>query len=156
MKIKTGLLALALTVGMASAQEVYSTWGSSRTVNLKTTGMGLTTTTKKFPLLVRVDSTHADVFTLSKGKGADVRFVRGNMTTRLPHQIELWDSAGKKAAIWVLVDSIPAGGTTDIKMLYNKAGAADSSKGSAVFDTANGFVSVWHLGDSTGANPRPN
>jgi hypothetical protein len=158
MNFKTGLLSLALAVGFASAQDVYSTWGSSRTVNLKTTGMGLTGTTKKFPLLVRINSTHADVFTSSKGKGADIRFVRGNLTTRLPHQVERWDSAGKLAEIWVLVDSVPAGGTTDIKMLYNKAGAADSAypRGRAVFDTSNGFVSVWHLGDSTGANPRPN
>src|SRR5690606_32754192 len=92
----------------------------------------------------------------SKGKGADVRFARG--TTRLPHQVERWDSAGQKAEIWVLVDSIPAGGVSDIKMYYNKAGVADSASphGRAVFDTSNGFVSVWHMGASTGADPRPN
>jgi hypothetical protein len=160
MKIKSALFTLALAAGFttAIAQDVYSTWASSRTVSIKTTGLGLVSTTRNFPLLVRVNSTHADVFTTSKGKGADIRFVRGNMTTRLPHQVERWDSAGRMAEIWVLVDSVPAGGTTDIKMLYNKVGAADSSspRGRAVFDTSNGFVSVWHLGDSTAANPRPN
>jgi len=159
MKKMTGLFLLALSASAVTAQDVYTTWTSQRTVNLKTTGMGLTGTTKKFPLLVRINASYPDVFLNSKGKGADIRFVRGNMTTRLPHQIERWDSAGKVADIWVLVDSVPAGGTTDIKMLYNKAGAADSSQnrgGRPVFDSTNGFVSVWHLGDSTAANPRPN
>jgi hypothetical protein len=144
---------------MATAQDDYTTWTSQRNVNLKTTGLTLTGTTRNFPLLVRVNATHADVFTTSKGKGADIRFVRGTPMRRLPHQVERWDSAGKLAEIWVLVDSVPAAGVTDIKMLYNKAGAADSSQnrgGRAVFDSTNGFVSVWHLGDSTGANPRPN
>lgn len=159
MKKWTGLLALALCAGMAIAQDDYTTWTSQRTINLKTTGLGLTGTTKNFPLLVRVNATHADVFTSSKGKGADIRFVRGTPMRRLPHQVERWDSAGKLAEFWVLVDSVPAGGVTDIKLLYNKTGAADSSQnrgGRAVFDTGNGFVSVWHFGDSTGADPRPN
>ena len=159
MKYFKSLITVAVCASAVMAQDVYTTWTSQRTINLKTTGMGLTGTTKNFPLLVRVNATHADVFTSSKGKGADIRFVRGNMTTRLPHQVERWDSAGKIADIWVLVDSVPAAGTTDIKMLYNKVGAADSSQnkgGRPVFDSANGFVSVWHFGDSTGTNPRPN
>jgi hypothetical protein len=154
MKLVTGLFAIALSAGLSLAQETYSTWGSMRVLTVNgSVGGG---TVGKFPLLVRLTSAHADVFANSKGKGADLRFTKANLTTRYQHQIERWDSLGQKAEIWVLVDSIPAGANTAIKMLWNKAGAADSSKGSAVFSAANGFVSVLHLGDSTGTNPRPN
>ncbi len=154
MKFKLGLIALAMSASVALAQENYSTWGSMRFLTINGSVGGGTVT--KFPLLVRLTSAQADVFANSKGKGADIRFTKSNLTTRYPHQIERWDSAGQKAEIWVLVDSIAANTNTSIKMLWNKAGAADSSKGSAVFTTANGFVSVLHLGDSTGTNPRPN
>lgn len=152
--IKRTLLSLALAAGVAAAQEDYSTWGSMRV--LKLAPSGVTEGVAKFPLLVRLNSAHADVFANSKGRGADIRFTKADLVTRYPHQIERWDSAGQKAEIWVLVDSVRAGHTLNIKMLWNKAGAADSSNGNAVFSASNGFVSVLHLGDSTGTNPRPN
>src|SRR5690606_3280294 len=36
------------------------------------------------------------------------------------------------------------------------ANANSESNGNAVFDTANGYVGVWHLGNAAGASPRPN
>lgn len=154
MKLAAGLIALAMGAGVAFAQENYSTWGSMRVLTINgNVGGG---TVQKFPLLVRLTSAQADVFVNSKGKGADLRFTKANLTTRYPHQIERWDSAGQKAEIWVLVDSIAPNTATAIKMLWNKDGAADSSKGSAVFTAANGYVSVLHLGDSTSFDPRPN
>jgi hypothetical protein len=41
-------------------------------------------------------------------------------------------------------------------MYWGKAGAADSSNGAKVFKSNDGFAGVWHLGDTTGTNPRPN
>ncbi len=155
--IRKTLLSLALTAavgGVATAQEDYATWGSMRVLSVAPSG--ITEGVGKFPLLVRLTSAHADVFTNSKGRGADIRFTKADLATRYQHQIERWDSVGQKAEIWVLVDSVRTGNTLNVKMLWNKAGAADSSKGSAVFSASNGFVSVLHLGDSTGTNPRPN
>ncbi|HEX2613822.1 MAG TPA: DUF2341 domain-containing protein, partial [Fibrobacteria bacterium] len=148
------LMAMALASGFAAAQENYSTWGSMRVLTVKPSG--ISSSVAKFPLLVRLTSAQADVFANSKGRGADIRFTKSDLTTRYPHQIERWDSAGQKAEIWVLVDSVGLGKNLSVKMLWNKSGAADSSKGAAVFNTGNGFVSVLHLGDSTGTNPRPN
>lgn len=144
----------AFVAAAASAQENYATWGSMRTLTLDKSG--ITQKVEKFPLLVRLTSAHADVFANSKGRGADIRFTKADLATRYPHQIERWDSAGQKAEIWVLVDSVRPDAHLNFKMLWNKAGAADSSNGKAVFTAANGFVSVLHLGDSTGTNPRPN
>jgi hypothetical protein len=130
--------------------EDYATWTQRDTLWLNTTagnGAGTSATVTNFPVLVRLDSTaFASVYTQSIGRGADLRFLKGLTNVRLPHQIESWDSTGRKAAIWVLVDSVkPADRTQTIRMLWGKAGAPDLSSGPSVFDTAKGYVGVWHL-----------
>jgi hypothetical protein len=161
MKTKLSLLiALAIGAGSAFAQENYSQWTQHKSLYINTSGSGANTaaTVTKFPLLVRLDASNFNTgFAQAKGKGIDIRFTKAGDAVRLPHQIERWDSAGKKAEIWVLVDSVK-GATRNqfIRMHWGKADAADSSRGAKVFDSANGFVGVWHLGDSTNANPRPN
>lgn len=165
MKTMTGLravlsLVIATGAGAAFGQENYANWAQHRNLYINTSGSGANTTTDvvKFPLLVRLDSTNfATGFAQSRGNGADIRFTKAGDAVRFPHQIERWDSAGKKAEIWVLVDSVKANSRNQfIRMHWGKADASDSSRGTTVFDTANGFVGVWHLGDSTGHNPRPN
>jgi hypothetical protein len=147
----------ALSATPASAQENYATWSSHRNVYLNTTTSGANTASvvQNFPVLVRLGAADAAVFAAARGNGRDIRFTKAGDATRLQHQIELWDSAGKTAAIWVRVDSVKPGNYSQlIRMHYGNAAAADSSKGSAVF--SNGFAGVWHLGDASGTNPRPN
>lgn len=165
MKSTTALrAALSLVIvtgaGASFGQENYSQWAQHRNLYINTSGSGANTTTDvvKFPLLVRLDSTNFGTgFAQSRGKGQDIRFTKAGDAIRLPHQIERWDSAGKKAEIWVLLDSVKANSRTQFfRMHWGKADAADSSRGTSVFDSANGFVGVWHLGDSTGHAPRPN
>lgn len=133
----------------AMAQENYATnWSGHKNVIINTTGTGagVFTNVTGFPVLVRLDSTSAAVFTASKGNGADIRFTKANNTTRLPHQIEMWDSVGRRAAIWVRVDTIYGNrNNQSLRMHWGNASASDSSQGHAVFDTAGGFVSVWHM-----------
>src|SRR5690606_24323036 len=57
---------------------------------------------------------------------------------------------------WVLLDTAKANTTQTLRLYWGKAGAADSSSGRAVFDTAHGYAGVWHLGDAPGVAPRPN
>jgi hypothetical protein len=136
----------------APVNEDYTTWTQRDTLwlNTQTNGAGTTALVRDFPVLVRLDSSaFASVYTQSTGRGADLRFLKGAANVRLPHQIESWDSAGKKAAIWVLVDSVkPNDRTQTIRMLWGKAGAPGLSSGPSVFDTANGYVGVWHMGGS--------
>jgi hypothetical protein len=111
----------------------------------------VTGTVTKFPLLVRLDNTNFSAgFAQAKGNGADIRFTKADNTTRLKHQIETWDSAGKTATIWVLMDTVYGNRQNqNFRLHYGNPAAMDSSKGSAVFDTANGFVAVWHLNETT-------
>lgn len=143
---------IAAGAATVAAQENYSTnWSGHKNVIINTTGTGAAVfkNVTGFPVLVRLDSTSAAVFAASKADGADIRFTKANNTTRLPHQIEKWDSAGRSAAIWVRVDTVYGNrNNQSFRMHWGNAAAADSSKGSAVFDTASGFRGVWHMNDT--------
>jgi hypothetical protein len=54
-----------VVVSAAFAQENYATWGKSKpiTINTSASGANIADTLYNFPLLVRLDSTHAEVFT---------------------------------------------------------------------------------------------
>jgi hypothetical protein len=148
MKIFT--LGILAAFGLTAAQENLSTWAHFKNVFLNTSSSGanVTALVTRFPVLVRLDSTNADVFAGSAGRGADLRFAKMNGTTRLPHQVNHWDSAGKTAAVWVLADSIfPGNGGQSIRMYWGKAGAVDSSNGRAVFGNQNGYSAVWHMNE---------
>jgi hypothetical protein len=138
------------------AGEAYSTWGYHKFIAVNTRRLasgsqdgGIYSDQYKFPVLVRLDSANfAASFGQSFGRGADLRFTKLGDSVRLAHEIERWDSAGKKAEIWVKVDTIKAQSVNIFRMHWGKLGAADSSQGSVVFDTAEGFQAVWHLNES--------
>ena len=74
----------------------------------------------------------------------------------MPFEIEQWDSITQSAAIWVRCDTIlPSNASQYIVMRYNNRNAISIASGKAVFDTANGFIGVWHMGQA-GTAQRPN
>ena len=137
------------------AQENYSQWTSSRDVilNTKASGANVTATQVNFPVLIRLTASDSAVFTGALVTGADIRFARTS-GKHLPFQIEQWNAATQKPlryGYWS--DTIKGSDSSaSVKMFWGKAGAADSSKGSAVFDTTNGFQAVWHLKRSNRRN----
>lgn len=142
-----------ITVTAAAADAGYSTWSNHKflALNTRAQGAGVAQRVLRFPVLVRLDSSN---FTAGFGQaaygGADLRFTKVGDALRIPHQIESWDATAKKAAVWVLVDTVPGNNITNIRMHWGKAGVADSSKGSAVFGAANGFGAVWHMNEESG------
>jgi hypothetical protein len=147
------LLCLALP---AAAAEDYSLWAHSAELwtNTSPDGAYVVAAVKRFPLLVRLDSAHFD-FSQARGRGQDLR-AAGLDGRPLPYQIDRWDSAGKRAEIWVLVDSVAGNSWSKaLKLYWGKADAEDSSRGATVFDSADGWSAVWHLG-AADTLPRPN
>lgn len=123
----------------------YSQWADSTRIIINTTSSGYNISSDQigFPYLVRLSQKNFN-FAQANGQGHDVRFSKAGVS--LFYQIENWDSLAQKAAIWVRIDTIK--GNTDsqvVTMYWGKSDAADSSNGPAVFDTANGFVGVWHF-----------
>jgi biopolymer transport protein ExbB len=102
---------------------------------------------KDFPVLVRLRAADID-FTTARDDGGDIRFAKDD-GTRLPFEIERWDSAANEAEVWVNIDTIRGNDSTQFITLYwGNTEAAGESNGRAVFDTGAGFAGVWHLGES--------
>lgn len=96
-----------------------------------------------FPLLVRLDSSTFD-FSQVESDGSDLRFTAADGKP-LYHQIDAWDAAAKRAAVWVRLDSLRGDAIRTIRMLWGNSAGNTPSNGSKVFDTADGFLGVWHL-----------
>jgi len=147
----TAVSVIAVFSAAAPGQENYTLWLHYKdiTINTSATGYNIAGAVANFPYLVRLS---AKSFTFSEAgtNGADIRFANA-AGTHLPYQIELWDSAGASAAVWVRVDQILGNNATQyIRMHWGRAGAADSSNGANVFN--NGFAGVWHLAEAGNDN----
>lgn len=129
----------------------FAEWRYFRVVALDTTpaGANVAGDVRGFPLAVTLDATSFN-FGQSEVNGEDVRF-----STRegrpLPYAIEQWDAAGQRATIWVKVDVRGNDARQSFLMFWGQADVLDASDMRAVFDTRDGFVGVWHLGDLSGS-----
>jgi biopolymer transport protein ExbB len=97
-------------------------------------------------VLLRLSAPAFD-FSQALDSGQDIRFTKEDGTP-LPYEIERWDRSSAQAAIWVLIDTVYGNSSTQtFVMQWGNASAASRSNAAAVFDTANGFAGVWHLGE---------
>jgi hypothetical protein len=150
MKIFFATCALA---GLAVAAD-YTAWTGHRGILLNTsaTGANVAGNVHNFPVLIRLGGNEAAILSAAGTGGASLRFSKADNATPLPYQIESWTATS--AAIWVKVDTILGNNAAQtIRMHWGNGAAASESNGAAVFDTANGFRGVWHLGpDSVGVS----
>lgn len=144
---------VVVTVTRVSS-EVYETdWGYSQAILLNTTptGANVTGNVLNFPVLLRLNPGNFSGFSNTQPGGVDIRFAKTN-GEKLKYQIERWkdyDSDADTAEVWVKLDTVYGNNKTQSFVMYwGKSDAADSSSGAAVFDTANGFTGVWHLGET--------
>lgn len=134
----------------------YPGWSDSSFVYMNTSasGINLASTVTGFPLLVRLRAPDFP-FQEARGNGQDLRFANA-AGVALPYEIDTWDSAGGRADVWVLVDTVRGNDANQfLRMYWGNPSAASESNGGAVFTAAGGMHSVWHLG-GTGTGPRPN
>jgi hypothetical protein len=144
------LFAVSTPRPAGAAEENYAQWSGYRNITLNTsaTGADIASDQSGFPVLISLTSQQADLFAQADPAGADLRFSAPD-GRHLPYQIELWDRAAQKAAVWVKVDTVKGGNAAQsLRMHWGKAGAADSSNGKAVFRAADGYRGVWHLGSA--------
>lgn len=130
----------------------YAAWahGARLTVNTTPGGADVSGDVTRFPLLVRLDSGNFD-FAKAKADGRDLRFSDSSGTRALPYEIERWDSAGRRAEVWVRLDQVKGNDATQhFRMHWGQDTAASASSGAAVFDTGTGHAGVWHLAEKGG------
>jgi autotransporter-associated beta strand protein len=129
----------------------YNQWAFSKKIYINTTGTNMNSYVTKFPLLVRLDTTMIN-FSTAQASGQDIRFSKAD-GTHFYYEKEQWDTTNQKASLWVLVDTIFQNNNTQyLKMYWGKSDANDNSNSDAVFDTANGFVGVWHFTPESGTD----
>ncbi|MBF0431000.1 MAG: DUF2341 domain-containing protein [Fibrobacteria bacterium] len=129
----------------------YRAWNKSKKIiiNTSVSGADIKEMLVNYPLLVRLDSSHFS-FSDAKSDGGDIRFSTSAGKV-LQYEVEYWDLENKKAELWILVDTILGDNSEQfITMHWDNATVAEGEDGAAVFDTADGFTGVWHLGE-TGA-----
>ena len=144
----TAMMLAAMLVAPASAQ--YAGWQQSGSIFILTTPDGAdlpaAMSVAGFPLHVRLNKDSFD-FTKAQPHGEDVRFATSD-GVELPYQIEEWDTARGEAVVWVRVPKIVGNARQELRVFWGHANAKSESSGAAVFNDANGYVSVWHLGDT--------
>ncbi|HUG52866.1 MAG TPA: DUF6786 family protein [Vicinamibacteria bacterium] len=135
---------------LADASGPFHRWRHSRAVVLDTSpaGAAVKGDVPAFPLALSLDGGSFD-FSQARPDGADLRF--STMDGRaLPHTVERWDPAARTAAVWVKVDVRGDAAGQSLLMHWGHPDAPNLSDPRAVFDTRDGFVGVWHLGDQGG------
>lgn len=121
-------------------------WSHARTLMLNTsvTGANVTGDVVDFPVLVRLNDDNFD-FSQAQDGGADIRFTKSDNTPLL-YEIERWNASKRMAEIWVKADTVRGNDSAQsITMYWGNPRASDSSNSAAVFDSAAGFIAVWHL-----------
>jgi hypothetical protein len=147
-KVFVGFSVVLALASVSIAQENYGQWKFYRNITINTTASGadVANSVTKFPMLMRLGTADSMVFNGAQSNGADIRFSQSNGTTHVKYQIERWDAVNQQAEIWILVDTVYGNDSAhSFRMYWGKNGAADSSNGGAVFDTANGYAGVWHF-----------
>ncbi len=128
----------------------YQSWVYSGSLFILTTPEGANIASgpaeTNFPLLLRFNSGNFP-FSKAAADGSDIRFTTATGTA-LSYQIEHWDAAKGSAAVWVKIPSIAPNAKQEIKMFWGKTGVTSASRASSVFNSANGYASVHHLGDA--------
>ncbi len=122
-------------------------WKYSCRIGLTTTpaGADVAGDVYNFPVLIRLENGNFD-FSQARVDGGDLVF-SGSGGTSLPHEIERWDASAGRAEIWVKVDTVHGNDSTQsIGMYWGNPDAPPRPANGGVFDTADGYRGVWHMG----------
>lgn len=134
--------------GGEAGDTAFAAWahGARIGINTSSAGADVAETLEGFPLLVRLDSSFFP-FAQARADGADLRFANAGGTA-LPFEVEEWDPAAGRAAVWVRVDTVRGhDAAQSIRVFWGNPAAPAAADGKAVFDTADGFGGVWHLAE---------
>jgi hypothetical protein len=131
--------------------DAFAAWIHMRRIFVVTSGLGLTGSVSDFPLLIRLDASNFR-FSEARTDGRDLRFADPDGAP-LAYEIESWDAAAQRAAVWVRMDTVRAASDARfIRMYWGNASPAlaDASDGAAVFRAEAGYRGVWHLSQGGG------
>lgn len=151
--VGSGALALGLLLSMRPAgAQGYPGWSVAAEIAINTSASGADVSgdVKGFPVPVSLTAANFD-FSKARPNGEDLRFSDA-AGAALPYEIENWDAAAKKAAVWVRTD-VKGNAVRSVIMHWGNPSAKSESDPKAVFPLEDGWMGVWHLsepGNTTG------
>ncbi len=127
------------------------TWSYSSKVYVNTTATGanITSDVANFPMLIRLTQGNFD-FSQARNDGGDLRFA-DSTGALLPYELDRFDATNKVAEVWVLIPTVKAKNNSQwFRMYWGKANSSSLSSSASVFQVSNGFVSQYHMNESSG------
>lgn len=123
-------------------------WKYARTLDGDSlyTGADLAQPLSGFPVPIRLTAANFD-FSQARPDGGDLAFsdAAGHL---LPFETERWDAAGKRAEIWVRVDTLAAANSERmLRMHWGNPAAPYRSDATQVFLAADGVLDAWHFNE---------
>lgn len=146
---KKSILRYAIPVYPQDTANVTNTlWKYNNQILLNTSvsGANIGETVYDFPVLIRLTKDNFN-FNEAQSNGKDIIFTKQDNTI-LPCEIERWDAINRVAEIWVKIDTLEGNSTdNEISMYWGNSQFPAVLNNAPVFDTANGYCSVWHLNE---------
>lgn len=156
--IATSALVVYDNGGNAADVVTYSMRGMMESLDFRfdttSNGANVAGSVSDFPVLLRITNTELiDKMRLDCG---DILFVDrvSDGGEVLPFEVERCDTTNHLVDVWVLVPTVSGNDNTDyITMFFNEktdGTVPGRQEPGRVFSTTNGFIGVWHLGESSG------
>jgi len=127
------------------AQSWYdSAWSSRQQVTINSSHAdfsGLSGDLYNFPYLIT--NPDADLFSVAQADGDDILFTASDGTTKLPHEIDVYEPGSSTLVAWVRLPVFDISADTTIYMYYGNPTVASQERPREVWDTD--FGGVWHL-----------
>lgn len=122
-----------------------SAWQYRKKVTISSAGVSADLT--NFPVLISLTS-DSDLASDARDDSYDILFTSDDAVTKLSHEIESFDGASGKLAVWVRIPSLSSSVDTVIYIYYGNALASNQQDAANVWDT--NFKMVQHLQESSG------
>jgi hypothetical protein len=126
-----------------------STWWNSNWYNRKLITINssqVVTDLINFPILINI--TDIDLRDDAQDDGDDIAFVLSDDSTKLNHEIELFNGSTGQLYAWVNITDLSGSEDTKIWMYYNNSGCTSQENIHGVWDS--NFIGVWHFDESSG------
>lgn len=119
--------------------EDYSQWHDS--IDIPIWNLEISEAVMNFPLLIKLDGSNFQ-FSQVQADAHDIRFAKSD-GTKLPFEVELWDSIAKEAYIWVRIPNLSPNNDETIRMYWRNPSADKLTNSWRVwFDD---YLAVYHI-----------
>jgi MSHA biogenesis protein MshQ len=137
-------LVVFLTASRVHAAGWYdAAWSSRKKITIDSAQVMATLT--DFPFMVSM--TDADLQAGAQADGDDILFTDDDGTTKLDHDIEVWEDSSGNLVAWVRIPTLPDTVDKEIYLYYGNSSATDQRNATGVWVN---YVGVWHLNETSG------